>query len=251
MTQTAGALTALIVDDERLAREKLAALLADIPTVEVIGAAAGGAAAVELANRLRPDVLFLDVRMPEVDGFQVVEQLDYDPALVFTTAHDHYAVAAFEVRAIDYLLKPFGRDRLMEALSRLVIPAAGEPHVSVRMRLAGGFDAGRALTQLFIRTPRRILPVPVRDVSRFEACDDYVTVHEAGATHLATVRMDDLETLLDPAEFLRIHRSHIVRLAAVAAIEPDGSGRYLVTMQDGTALLASRSRSRELRRRFV
>lgn len=257
--------TAVIADDERLPREKLRAFLQDVPWVHCVGEAADGPATVELVNRVKPDLLFLDIRMPGLSGLEVLTRLEHRPTIVFTTAYDEYAVTAFEVRALDYLLKPFGKKRFLETLARvresLGARTGGEP--SDRLSHDSAHEASdvergrealasdRPLRRLFVRARGRIVPIAVEKVARFEAQDDYVAIHTVSGYYLANLRMGDLEKLVDPDRFVRVHRSHIINLDYVLAIEPHPSGRLRVTMQDGTELFASRARSQALRRRVV
>jgi two-component system LytT family response regulator len=250
MTTATATLTVAIADDERLARGKLRDFVSEIDGVTCVGEARNGSETVALVNRVRPDVLFLDVRMPGLDGFQVLRHLTHPPVVIFTTAHDEYAVAAFEVRALDYLLKPFGRARFREALARARESLDDPLIASIGDRARDALvDNAEPLRQIFVRVARRIVPVNIAHVTRFEAADDYVTIYANGQRLVAAIRMDDLERLLDPVRFLRIHRSHIVNLAEVTSMVPHVSGRLLVTLKDGTPLFASRSRSREVRRR--
>ena len=242
--------TAVIADDERLPRQKLLGFLADVPWVECVGEAANGPQTVELVDRLKPDLLFLDIRMPGLSGLHVLGRLTHRPTVVFTTAYDEYAVTAFELRALDYLLKPFGKKRFAETLARVKesLVARGASTVD---RGQEALDRDRPLKRLFVRTRGRIVPVAIEDVIRFEARDDYVAIHTEADRHLAALRMGELEQLIDPDRFVRIHRSHIVNLDYVEAIAPHQSGRLQVTMRDGTRLFASRTRSQALRRRAV
>ncbi len=243
--------SAVIADDESLARRKLHELLADVDWIRCIGEAATGPDTVSVVNRTRPDLLFLDIRMPGLSGLEVLKRLRHRPIVVFTTAHDEYAVAAFEVRALDYLLKPFGQRRLGETLTRVRESLAATADVSAVERGRDALDRSRPLRRIFVRTRGRITPVAVDQVTRFEARDDYVAIYAAAGPYLASLRIGDLERMLDADRFLRIHRSHIVNLDAVAAIEPHPTGRLVVTMRDGVRLFASRKRSKELRRRAV
>lgn len=241
--------TAHIADDEPLACRRLRDLLSGAAWLRVIGETYDGPATVEAVNRTRPELLFLDVRMPGLSGFDVLERIEAEPMIVFTTAHDEFAVAAFEARALDYLLKPFGRKRLEACLDRIRQAVEARDAVSAvergRAALAGD---GEPLRVLFVRERGRIRPVQVARIERFEAQDDYVLIHAAGQRHLASLRMNDLERMLDGDEFLRIHRSHIVNVRHVVSFEPHPSGRLQVTMRSGATLFASRSRSRELRK---
>lgn len=242
-------LTALIADDERLPREKIRALLDDVPWIECVGEANDGPTTVEMVNRLEPDLLFLDIRMPGLTGLEVLERLQHAPRIVFTTAYDEYAVTAFEVRALDYLLKPFGRKRFLETLARLKDTLTAPPDSVQRAREA--LAPRGPLKRLFVRSRGGITPILVDDISRFEAQDDYVAIHGRDGCHLASLRMTELEAMLDPDVFLRIHRSHIVNLDHVVSMTPHPSNRLQVTMRDGTRLFASRARSKELRERAV
>ena len=228
----------VIVEDEPLARARLRDLLGDVEWLEVVGEASTGPEGLALIERLRPAVAFLDVRMPGLSGLEIAGRLRHRPLLVFTTAHTDHAVEAFGVRAIDYLVKPFGRRRLADTLHRL------------RAALGREGEAAGPLRQLLIRSGTRVLPVEIDAVIRFEGRDDYVAVHTASRVHLASVRMAELERSLDGERFVRIHRSHIVALAHVREIRTDGDGRLNLVMSDGTTLRASRSRGRELRSRF-
>lgn len=240
---------AVVADDEPLARKKLLRLLEDEPGIECVGQAADGPETVRLVNRVRPDLLFLDIHMPGVSGIDVLEQLDHRPHVIFTTAYDRYAVTAFELQALDYLLKPFGKARFGQAVkrARTVIRSAGEDGADRTSAL----DTEGPLRRLFVRERGKILPVPVDAIERLEAVDDYVTLHVGSRRHLVSVRLRDFEARLDPERFLRIHRSHIVNLDHVVALTPYDGTRLAVEMKNGTRIVASRTRSRELRRLVV
>ena len=221
------------VDDEALARDRVRGMLEGCDWVELVGEAADGASAVRQIDRLRPDVVLLDMEMTGMNGLDVLAGAAHKPAVVFTTAHDRYAVAAFAVEAADYLLKPFGADRLRQALER------------ARMRLP---DAPSPwLTRLLVRERGGIVVVPLRDVEWFEARDDYVRLHTAAGRHLLHATIGDLERRVDPGQFLRIHRSHMINLDGIAAIHRAPDGRLIVELKSGTRLNASRSRAPSLR----
>lgn len=242
--------TALIVDDEPLARRKLERWLVETPWITALHQAQNGEDAVARINDVRPDVLFLDVRMPGMGGLEVLQRLTHEPVTVFTTAYDQFALAAFEARAVDYLLKPFGRRRFLATLERVHQHLEARQALS-RMGRSEEPTPAESLSQVFVREYGGIVPVEMGDVERVEARDDYVLLHTATRSHLASMRMHELEKRLDPRRFLRIHRSHIVNLRHVVAFTPDASGRFLVTLRSGAQVFASRSRSRELRRRAV
>jgi two-component system LytT family response regulator len=226
-------------------------LLGPVTWVEVVADTADGPATIEAVDRLEPDLLFLDLQMPGCDGLEVVRRIAHQPAIVFTTAHNRYAVAAFELGAIDYLLKPFGRERFALALERLrdVRSRRAEPRVTERT--AEALNPSARLSRLFVRTRGKIIVIPIADIQRFEARDDYTALFAGTQRHLVHLRLADLEQRLDPATFARVHRSHIVNLDFVEAMIPNEDGRLEVVLRDGTRLMASRSRSRELRNQSV
>jgi two-component system, LytTR family, response regulator len=245
---------ALLIEDEPLARRQLRELAAGVPWLSCIGEAADGAAAVRAIDDLKPDLIFLDIRMPELSGLEVLERTEHEPAVIFTTAFDQYAVAAFELGALDYLLKPFGRERFLAAVERArralgATPSDDDDRDSstvVRARVALGAAAGPA-ERIFVRDRGRIVPVPVREIERLEAEDDYVGVYARGRCFLVYLRLGEFERRLDPQRFLRVHRSHVVNLDFVTALVPFDATRLQVEMRDGTKIMASRTRSRELR----
>lgn len=240
--------TALIAEDEALARRKLRDLLAALDVVELVGEAADGLTCVRALDELEPDVLFLDVQMPGCDGFEVLARAHHRPLTIFTTAYDQFAVAAFEMAAVDYLLKPFGPERLRVALDRaLQVVAAGQPAgAEDRLRATWG---RRPVSRLFVRDRGRIVPISPEAIVRIEAQDDYAAVHTADRRYLVHLPLGVLEQRLDADRFARVHRSHIVNLDHVVALEPYDSTRLEVVLRDGTRVLASRARSRALRAR--
>jgi two-component system LytT family response regulator len=238
---------ALIVEDEPQARRTLCAYLERAAWIEVVGEAADGAAAVRLIDDLRPDLVFLDVRLPELSGLEVVERIRHRPALVFTTAHDAFAVAAFELGAIDYLLKPFGPERFARMLERLRrhLDAAAAPDAVERTLQA---LSAAPLKRLFARSGARIVPIPVELIRRIQASGDYAEVHCAAGRFLLQVSLADLLARLDPERFLLVHRSHIVNLDHVKQMRRYDERRLVITVDGGTEIVASRRASEELRR---
>lgn len=245
----------LIVEDEAPARQKLRELVAELEWAECIGEAVDGASAIQMIDALEPDIVLLDIELPELSGLEVLRRITHQPVVIFTTAYDRYAVSAFELQALDYLLKPFGRERFAVAAERArkaLADSADVPPATERAadRVAGALASGPLsgpLARIFVRDRGKITPVSIRDIERLEAEDDYVAVHVRGRRHLVYLPLAEFERRLEPAQFLRIHRSHIVNLDFVSHMEPFDSGRLQVTMRDGTALMASRVRSRELR----
>ena len=237
----------LIADDEPLARRTLRTYLRDLGRRDTIHEAADGNTAVAIANREHPDLIFLDIVMPGATGLEVLELLDYDAHVIFTTAHDHYAVTAFELGALDYVLKPFGRERLARVIER-VKSASSEPAARVLARAQETLQpAAKALSRVFVRDGTRIIPIPLASIERVQGADDYATIVTATKEFLVSLRLSDLEGRLARANFLRIHRSHLINLEFVTAIEPGDAGRLQVVMKSGALIAASRAGSKRLR----
>jgi two-component system LytT family response regulator len=238
-------LRALVVEDEPLARARLRDLLEPVSWVRWAEEAATVGAACEALTRLRPDLVFLDVQLAGGSGLDVLRVAEPGTGVIFTTAHDRFAVTAFELGALDYLLKPFGADRFTRALERarpVLLSRRGS--AAERGREVLGADR---LQRLFLRDGGHIVPLAVRDIERVQACDDVVLVHSAGRTYRLAVTLAELEERLDPRVFVRVHRSHLVNLDQVLSFAPTEDARLLVTLRSGTTLYASRQRSRELR----
>ncbi len=235
-------ISVVIADDEPLARYKLHNYVSAVPSLRVAAVCHDGNEALTAAISTRAELLFLDVRMPGLSGTEVVASLDKVPAVVFTTAYDAYAVQAFNLGAVDYLLKPFGRRRFLETIDRVQ-----------NMLTTSSFatDGTGSPDRLLVREGDRITPIHFHTITRFEARDDHVMVHTVTHRHLATVRMHELEQRLDHNQFVRVHRSHIVNLDHINTIKSHRSGRLVITMMDGTKLFASRARSHTLRQASI
>jgi two-component system LytT family response regulator len=243
----------LLVEDEPIARRHLRELLAEFEWMTCIGEAENGRTALEMIDALRPDLVFLDIELPELSGLEVLRRMAHDPAIVITTAYDRYAVAAFELEAVDYLLKPFGAERLRKTAERLQRVAVGDESsvssgAATRARdVLEQLADGSRPTRLFVRDRGKIVQVPIGEIERLEAQDDYVAVITRGRRYLVYLGMAEFEERLDPRTFVRIHRSHMVNLDFVAAFASHDPTRLEVQMRDGTRLLASRARSKALR----
>ena len=229
----------LIVDDESPARGYLRELLGEESGVAIIGEAANGAEGLDLIRRLAPDLVLLDIQMPDLDGLSLVAKLDETerlPLFVFVTGYDAYAVKAFEIEAVDYLCKPFDRERLSLALERVArrlqppAPEAAEPIAPPRW-----------LTRLAIKENEGIVFVPAEQILWVEAANKYVVIHATGRDHILRQTIQSLEEQLDPDEFLRIHRSILVRKAAVRGLHPLFHGDYVVKLVTGAELTLSRT----------
>jgi two-component system LytT family response regulator len=239
--------TVLVADDEPVARAGLRDMLAEIEWLRVVGEAANGLAAVESINRLKPELVFLDIQMPGLVGTSVLHQVSHRPFVVFTTAHAQHAATAFELGALDYLLKPFGHDRLAKALER-VRAAIGEPSSGPAAldRLKEALGAG-PMTRLFVRSGGAVLPVAVANVAWFEASGDYVVAHTGKQKYMLHLPLSRLEARLDPRRFMRIHRTRIVNLDHVAAFRPHGKGQLVAELREGGRLVVSRERAKDIR----
>ena len=236
----------LIADDEPLARRSLRTHLSQLGLTTEIHEASDGRTAIAIANKHRPRLLFLDIVMPGASGLQVLDRLEYEPQVVFTTAHDQYAVTAFELGALDYLLKPFGMDRLVRLLRRIEAMDI-DSSISVVERAQESLSRRANLSRVFVRDGNRIVPIALTSLERIQGADDYVTVHTRNKEYLLSVRLSELEIHLSTLNFLRIHRSHIINLELVESIEPYDSNRVTAVMKSGARIVASRAGSRLLR----
>jgi two-component system LytT family response regulator len=248
-------LSALVVDDETLARRRLARLLRREPDVEIVGECRDGAEAVAVIEAEHPDLVFLDVQMPELDGFEVLDALDLarPPVVVFVTAYDQYALRAFDANALDYLLKPFEDERFQETLRRAREYLEGQrTRGDQATRLRALVEARRAerpfLTRIAVRAQGRVVFLPVGDIEWLEAADNYVRLHTGAGAFLIRETMAAVETRLDPGQFLRIHRSAIVNLNRITEVQPWFHGEHVVVLRHGTRLRSSRTYAPELKR---
>ena len=240
-------LRVLIVDDEPLARERLAQLLREEPAIELVGECADGREALAAIQSHTPDLVFLDVQMPELDGFGVVAGLPRDrlPAIIFVTAYDQFAVRAFEVNAMDYLLKPFDRERFQIALRRAVDQLQRRQPDEITEKLAKLMadlkPESTPAERLAIKAQGRVILVRVEDIDWVEAADNYVHIHAGGESHLHRETMAALERRLPAKQFLRISRSTIVNVERIKELQPMFHGDYVVILRNGTRLSLSRS----------
>ncbi len=247
MADAGAPLRVIVVDDEELARALLRELLAEHPDVEIVAECANGFEAVKAVNERRPDLLMLDVQMPKLDGFDVLELAGGDTPVIFVTAYDRFAIRAFDVHAVDYLLKPFGAERLAEALSR----ARERIRSRERPRTHELVSAARAdptpLGPLLIRDRDAVHVIPVEKIDYIESQDDYVAVKAGGRSYLKEQTLAELETLLDRGRFVRIHRRFLLNLARLSKIEQSVTESRVAILTDGTELPISRTGYARLR----
>jgi two-component system LytT family response regulator len=245
---------ALIVDDEPLARQRIRLLCQNDPLLEVIGECASGVEAVPVIHRERPDVLFLDVQMPEMDGFELLDQVprEHLPAVIFTTAFDHHAVRAFEKHALDYLVKPLQPDRFKAAVARarehLENRQASSAARGLLEMLAARQTAAppRYLTRITIRNDARVIVIKTADIDFLESAGNYVAVNVGKEAHILRDTLNSLESQLDPENFLRVSRSAIVNLDRVKELQPMFKGEHIVVLKNGKQLAMTRGLLREV-----
>ena len=252
----------LLADDEPPARRLLREYLSGIQGVELIAEAENGVEAVAAINDLKPDAVILDVEMPELTGFEVLERLESVPHVIFSTAYNQFAVQAFEENAVDYLLKPYSRDRFTRAIARLQermnTTSAGITHLEALSRLLTNFPSQQALnqqasnaqaplTRLMVRSGNRIIPIAAADIVWIEAAEDYALLHTAQGKFTASTGIGELEKRLDSQVFMRVHRSAIINVQCIKHVETDTSGNLTTTMVNGAKVKVSRSYTAQIR----
>ncbi|HMQ03019.1 MAG TPA: LytTR family DNA-binding domain-containing protein [Pyrinomonadaceae bacterium] len=237
----------LIVDDEPLARERIKRILREEPEIQVIGECGNGAQAVSAITDKRPDLVFLDIQMPEMNGFDVVNALDAEsmPAIVFVTAYDQYALQAFDVHALDYLLKPFNRERIHRAVAhareQIEARRLGKLDEKIASLIADLRSERKYLERLVVKSVGRVFFLKVEEIDWIEAAGNYVNLHTARGSHMVRETMNGIESKLDPEKFYRIHRSTIVNIDRIKELHPMFSGDYSVILYNGTELSLSRN----------
>ncbi len=262
MTENKAALTAIVVDDEELARQGLSLRLKDIDSVSVVAECSNGKEAIAAVLEHEPDIVFLDIQMPGMTGFEMISEIQGDvlPMIIFVTAYDAFAVDAFNVHAVDYLLKPVEVERLQEAVSlclqrkaertageekqrllEMVVALSGKSEAAIGEILQSGEELVEHVDRLAIKDGSSITFVPVREIDWIDAAGDYMCVHAGGETHIMRTTMKDLETRLDPGIFQRVHRSTIVNLERVEKVSSHINGEFHLTLSCGSSLKMSRS----------
>jgi two-component system LytT family response regulator len=237
----------IVVDDEELARALLHELLAAHEDVEIVAECGNGFEAVKAVTEKKPDLLLLDVQMPKLDGFDVLELIGAEVPVIFTTAFDQYAIKAFQVHAVDYLLKPFGAERLAEALVRARSRIVSREALPAKALVSEARAARSPLERILIRDKADVHVIPVAKIDYFEAQDDYVSLKVGDRTLLKEQTLAELEQLLDPNRFVRIHRRYLLNVARLAKIEQSVTDSRVAILHDGTELPISRSGYAKLR----
>ncbi len=231
----------LIVDDEELARKGLRRDLAEDPSVEIVGECADGFEAVRAAVELKPDLVLLDIQMPKLNGFEVLELLDPSIAIIFITAHDQHAVRAFQVNAVDYLLKPVDPARLMEALERARERRRKHKIVPVAALTEAARQPGVPASRVLVRDGTKVHVIPADAIDYIQAQDDFIEIHAGGRRHLKQQTLSSIEATLDPARFARVHRTYVLNLDRLARIELIAKDKHVAILRDGSQLPLSRA----------
>jgi two-component system LytT family response regulator len=242
---------ALVCEDEPLARETLRDFISASAELVLVGEAPNGREALKLIRALAPDLVFMDIQMPELTGLEVVRQLigagEPVPPLIFTTAYDQHAVTAFELHALDYLLKPFTRARFDAAVARVLSAPAASAERGAAAMAALGSKPGEPLSRILVRDRGRIFPLALDEIEHLRADLKYTQIMARGESFLVRMPLSELEARLDASRFLRVHRNAIVNLDFVASMRPDEQSQLQILMKDGTELLANREASKRLR----
>lgn len=240
--------TVFFAEDEPLARDVLRDAIYAHPGLRLVGEAADGASALERIGQLRPDVVFMDIQMPEMTGLEVLRRLDYLPQIVFTTAYDQYAVTAFELHAVDYLLKPFTRARFAASVARLLDGAEQQQdRAGLEDALARAARGPTRLDRILVRDRGRIFPLAVGEIEYMKADSKYTVIVARGQHFLVRIGISELETQLDPQRFIRVHRSALVNLDFVESMRADEQSQLQIFMRDGACIGANREASKLLR----
>jgi two-component system LytT family response regulator len=245
-------ITCLIIDDEQLARELLKEFLQSVPDIQVIGECTKGSEAVEKINKEKPDLIFLDVQMPGMTGFDVLDEIDHDPFVIFTTAYDQYAIRAFEKNAVDYLLKPIDHERFKLAVERAITQMkleqnnVGELLRNMKTENRTSYDS-----HLFVQKSEKLLNLPVEDIVHLEASGDYTILTTKNDQFVSSSGIGKLEEILNPETFIRVHRSTIININFLKEIEKHFNGGMVVKMQNGKSFPVSRTYAKLIRKKVV
>ncbi len=234
---------AVIIDDEILAREVIKKYLAGIPSIEVAAECSNGFEGIKAISELQPDIVFLDIQMPKINGFEMLELVEEPPAIIFTTAFDQYAIKAFEVNAIDYLLKPFSEERFQSAVEKAVpfLNKKSDNQKKITDFIKNVESSSEKLTRVIVKTGSKINIIPIEKLNWIEAQDDYVMLHTSEGKYLKQKTMKFFEDNLEPEHFIRLHRSYIVRITFIKQVELFEKESYRVILQDSSAIPVSKS----------
>lgn len=243
-------INAIIVEDEKLARELLKNYLKDHNNINLVEECSDGFSGIKAIQEHKPDLVFLDIQMPKLTGFEMLELLDYTPCIIFTTAYDQYAIKAFEHNAIDYLLKPFPKDRFAAALEKAVDKIKNKEGDDEKIKNLSEDTLEEHLRRVVVKSHQKINVFPVENIRYIESQDDYVMIYTTESKHLKQKTMKFFENHLDPDQFVRIHRSYIVNVEFIVQLEPYEKDNYVCVLKDGTKLKVSQSGLKILKQRL-
>ncbi|MBN2213373.1 MAG: response regulator [Bacteroidales bacterium] len=241
---------ALIIDDEELARELVKNYIRNIPEINIIGECSNGFEGMKAIQELKPHLIFLDIQMPKLNGFEMLEILDDTPEVIFVTAHNEYAIKAFEMNAIDYLMKPYSAERLTEAVQKAVKRIKQKEQRPENIQKLVRQPLTEKLERVVVKTGIKIKVIPVEKINYLEAQDDYVMIYTDEGKHLKQATMSFFEQNLDSNAFIRVHRSYIVRIDQVIQLEPFGKDTYVAKMKNGATLKVSKSGLKNLKQKL-
>jgi two-component system, LytTR family, response regulator len=241
---------AIIIEDEELGRALVKNYLKDHPQVDIIAECENGFEGIKTIQELKPELIFLDIQMPKLNGFEMLEILDERPEIIFTTAFNQYAIQAFELNAIDYLLKPFSKERLLEALQKALHRIKNNKPAAANVNRLLQHPLDEIIERIVVKSNSKISVIPVEKIRYLEAQDDYVMIYTFEGKHLKQGTMKYFEEHLNPKEFMRVHRSYIIRLDQVVQLEPYGKDSYVAKLKDGPAVKISKSGFRSLKEKL-
>jgi two-component system LytT family response regulator len=240
-------INAIIIEDEELSRKLIISYLKDFKDINIIRECANGFEGIKAINDLNPQLVFLDIQMPKLNGFEMLELLDTTPEIIFITAHNEYAIRAFEHNAVDYLMKPYSRDRLIEAVKKAIVRIRSRQPVNENIERMISQPLGSKIERIVVRTGSKIKVIPVSRIQYLEAQDDYVMVYTEDSKHLKQATMKFFETNLDPNQFIRVHRSYIVKIDQVVQLEPYEKDNYVARLKSGALVKVSKSGMKNLK----
>ncbi len=232
---------ALIIDDEPLARMVVREYLLEFPQIEVMQECNDGFEGLKAIQQYQPDLVFLDVQMPKINGFEMLELVDHQPAVIFTTAFDEYAIKAFEAKAVDYLLKPFNKDRFNKAIEKYLAQSPGAASPKKTEELLETSNSPAQHERIVVKTGTKVKIIPVQDVQYLAADDDYVSVYTADGSYLKNKTMNFFEQALDPRYFVRVHRSYIIAIQQITRIDPYEKDAHLAILKSGAKIPVSKT----------
>jgi two-component system, LytTR family, response regulator len=240
----------VIIEDEELGRFLIKNYLKEQPDIEIIAECENGFEGIKAIQDLKPNLIFLDIQMPKLNGFEMLEIVDEKPEIIFTTAFNQYAIQAFELNAIDYLLKPFSKERLLEALQKAIKRIRSNEPINENIQKLTQHPIDEIIERVVVKSNSKISVIPAEKIRYIEAQDDYVMIYSSEGKHLKQATMKYFEQHLDPKQFMRVHRSYIIRFDQVVQLEPYGKDSYIAKLKDGPSVPISKSGFKSLKEKL-